>query len=176
MKPFSPGDGDWEKTLDHLFLQIYHFVKEEPELQELFGWKKFGRVRFNFFSSIESFQRSSSVLQIEKAQLVDKGGSYQILTTFKKPLGEQRQPISDRAPPPPRKPSSRPRPQKRPRTPPVELPEPSIHEVTPPPTPPPRQPPPTTVEPKDETVNETHTPRIYTEETVVRRDSSHNAF
>lgn len=46
-KPFSPGDGDWEKTLEHLFLQIYNFVKEEPELQELFGWKKFGRVRFS---------------------------------------------------------------------------------------------------------------------------------
>ena len=44
-KPFSPGNGNWKKTLEHLFLNIYNYVKDEQELRELFGWKKFGRVR-----------------------------------------------------------------------------------------------------------------------------------
>lgn len=43
-KPFSPGNGNWKKTLEHLFLNIYNYVKDEQELRELFGWKKFGRV------------------------------------------------------------------------------------------------------------------------------------
>ncbi len=43
-KPTSPGNGNWKKTLEHIFLNIYNYVKEEEELRELFGWKKFGRV------------------------------------------------------------------------------------------------------------------------------------
>ena len=26
-KPLSPGNGNWKKTLEHLFLNIYNFVK-----------------------------------------------------------------------------------------------------------------------------------------------------
>jgi hypothetical protein len=44
VKPTSPGDGNWKKTLEHIFLNIYNYVKDEQELRELFGWKKFGRV------------------------------------------------------------------------------------------------------------------------------------
>ena len=40
----SPGNGNWKKTLEHLFSNIYNLVKDEQELRELFGWKKFGRV------------------------------------------------------------------------------------------------------------------------------------
>ena len=43
-KALSPGNGDWKKTLDHLFLNIYNYVKNEQELREIFGRKKFGRV------------------------------------------------------------------------------------------------------------------------------------
>lgn len=68
-KPLSSGNGNWKRTMEHIFLNLYQFVKNEPQLRELFGWKIFGR--------------------IENACLIDKGGSYQILTTFKKPLGEQ---------------------------------------------------------------------------------------
>lgn len=104
-------------------------------------------------------------MKIETAKLIDKGGNYQILTTFKKPLGEQRP--HDEVRVPKRKPSSRPRPAPRPRTPPVDNHETSFHEVTAPTSPPPNKA--TTAEPNDETRNETHTPRIYTEEIVVRR-------
>ncbi|CAF2904300.1 unnamed protein product [Rotaria sp. Silwood2] len=138
-KPFSPGNGDWKKTLEHLFLNIYNYVKDEQELRELFGWKKFGR--------------------IETARLIDKGGNYQIVTTFKKPLGEQ---TSYEEPPPVRKPPPPRRPAKRIRTPPdtEERPARPTQIITPPPSPPlPRQ---------EESTQEAeqHTPRIYTEETV----------
>ena len=43
-KPMSLGNGDWKKTLEHIFSHIYNYVKDEEELCELFGWKKFGRV------------------------------------------------------------------------------------------------------------------------------------
>lgn len=43
-KATSPGNGDWKKTLEHIFSNIYNHVKDDPELQEQFGWKKFGRV------------------------------------------------------------------------------------------------------------------------------------
>jgi hypothetical protein len=45
-QPLSPGNGNWKKTLEHIFLNIYNYVKDEQELRELFGWKKFGRVIF----------------------------------------------------------------------------------------------------------------------------------
>ena len=43
-KPLSPGNGNWKRTMEHLFLNMYNFVKNEPQLRELFGWKIFGRV------------------------------------------------------------------------------------------------------------------------------------
>jgi len=49
-KPLSPGNGNWKKTLEHIFLNIYNFVKNEQELRELFGWKTFGRVFYLFIS------------------------------------------------------------------------------------------------------------------------------
>ncbi|CAF0755465.1 unnamed protein product [Rotaria sordida] len=138
-KPFSPGNGNWKKTLEHLFLNIYNYVKDEQELRELFGWKKFGR--------------------IETARLIDKGGNYQIVTTFKKPLGEQT-PYEE--PPPVREPPSQRRPPKRIRTPPdtEKRPVRPIQTITPPPSPPPGR--------QEESMQEEEqrTPRIYTEETV----------
>jgi hypothetical protein len=59
-KPLSPGNGNWKKTLEHLFLNIYNFVKNEQELRELFGWKKFGRV--TLFISL-SFIKHSFLFQ-----------------------------------------------------------------------------------------------------------------
>ncbi|CAF0825966.1 unnamed protein product [Adineta steineri] len=140
-KPFSPGNGNWKKTLEHLFLNIYNYVKDEQELQELFGWKKFGR--------------------IETARLIDKGSVYQIVTTFKKPLGEQ----TTYEEPPPRKPVPKKRPPKRTRTPPDNEDRPYRPvQVTPPPSPPPEHhDEPAHTEDKE---HEEHTPRIYTEETV----------
>jgi hypothetical protein len=44
LKEFSPGNGDWKKTLEHIFLNIYNHVKDDQQLRDLFGWKKFGRV------------------------------------------------------------------------------------------------------------------------------------
>jgi hypothetical protein len=61
-KPLSPGNGNWKKTLEHLFLNIYNFVKNEQELRELFGWKKFGRVIYSFFL----FFSSSNLLYVFK--------------------------------------------------------------------------------------------------------------
>jgi len=43
-KPLSPGNGNWKRTMEHVFLNFYQFVKNEPQLRELFGWKIFGRV------------------------------------------------------------------------------------------------------------------------------------
>jgi hypothetical protein len=40
----SLANGNWRKTLEHLFLNTYNYVKDEQELRELFGWKRFGRV------------------------------------------------------------------------------------------------------------------------------------
>ncbi|CAF0830960.1 unnamed protein product [Adineta ricciae] len=139
---FSSGNGNWKKTLEHLFLNIYNYVKDEPELREIFGWKKFGR--------------------IEMAQLTDKGGYYQIITRFKKPLGEQ---TTYEEPAPVKKPPPKRRPPKRIRTPPDSERE-SIppRDVTPPPTPPPP-----VSNKHDESMHEEHTdrtPRIYVEETV----------
>jgi hypothetical protein len=48
--PLSPGNGNWKKTLEHIFLNIYDFVKNERELREIFGWKQFGRVFYLFIS------------------------------------------------------------------------------------------------------------------------------
>jgi hypothetical protein len=161
-KPMSPGNGNWKKTLEHLFLNIYNYVKDEQELRELFGWKKFGRV-IQIHHSL-SHNILSFLSQIETARLIDKGGSYQIVTTFKKPLGEQ---STHEEPPPVRKPNPQRRPPKRIRTPPdaEEKPAPPRHTETPPPSPPPTPPP-----HHDDTMHEEekpHTPRIYTEETVV---------
>ncbi|CAF1191411.1 unnamed protein product [Rotaria magnacalcarata] len=110
IKPLSPGNGNWKKTLDHIFLNVYNYVKDERELREIFGWKTFGR--------------------IETIRLVDKGSTYQVLATFKKPLGQQT-PYEE--PPlllsvPNRKRSSKHRSKKRTRTPPdVEDERPSRH-------------------------------------------------
>ncbi|UJR35955.1 hypothetical protein I4U23_028696 [Adineta vaga] len=141
-KPVSPGNGNWKKTLEHLFLNIYNYVKDEQELRELFGWKKFGR--------------------IETAKLIDKGNTYQIITTFKKPLGEQ---STYEEPPPIQRPRPQRRPPKRNRTPPDTPPERPVRpvETTPPPTPPPIN------IHSDESINDKSTarsPRIYTEEIV----------
>ncbi|CAF3586615.1 unnamed protein product [Rotaria sordida] len=95
-KPLSPGNGNWKKTLEHLFLNIYNYVKDERELRELFGWKIFGR--------------------IETIRLIDKGNIYQVLATFKKSLGEQT--FHEGPPLPIRKRSSKRRSTKRIRTPP----------------------------------------------------------
>ncbi|CAF2947711.1 unnamed protein product [Rotaria sp. Silwood2] len=97
-KPLSPGNGNWKKTLEHLFLNIFNYVKDERELRELFGWKIFGR--------------------IETIRLIDKGNTYQVLSTFKKPLGEQTFHEEPPLPLPIRKRSSKRRSTKRIRTPP----------------------------------------------------------
>lgn len=47
-KPLTLGNGNWKKTLEHVFLNIYNYVKKEQELREIFGWKKFGRVYYLF--------------------------------------------------------------------------------------------------------------------------------
>ncbi|CAF0771349.1 unnamed protein product [Didymodactylos carnosus] len=151
-KPFSMGDGNWKKTLEHIFLNIYNYVKDEQELRELFGWKKFGR--------------------IESARLIDKGNTYQMMMNFKKPLGEStQQPTSQSQN---RKPSTR-RPIKRVRTPleeekPIRQPERRPQPITPPQTPPRFQSPPRSqsppVEQHNDSMRDDHQPRIYTEETV----------
>ncbi|CAF1231961.1 unnamed protein product [Rotaria sp. Silwood1] len=98
IKPLSPGNGNWKKTLEHLFLNIYNYVKDERELRELFGWKIFGR--------------------IETIRLIDKGNTYQVLTTFKKSLGEKTYYEQSPLPLPIRKRSSKHRSTKRIRIPP----------------------------------------------------------
>lgn len=84
-------------------------MKNEQELRELFGWKIFGRViPFDCFS----FNLSPSSFKIETTQLIDKGGTYQILTTFKKPLGDKH--VAYEEPPMPvRKPQTKHRTKKR---------------------------------------------------------------
>lgn len=103
---------------------------------------------------------------------MDKNGSYQIVTTFKKPLGEQ--PIRAEPSPPvraePSPPVRKPVPRRQP--PPKRIPTPPTRDETPvrqvtPVRPAERVVTPPPVRPTEPMQEEAHTPRIYTEETVV---------
>ena len=59
-----------------------------------------------------SFNLLFSLFKIETTRLIDKGGTYQILTTFKKPLGEK-QTSYEEPPMPVRKPQTKHRTKKR---------------------------------------------------------------
>lgn len=146
-KPLSAGNGNWKRTMEHIFLNLYQLVKNEPQLRELFGWKIFGRVL------VSAFLRSNILLlrffQIETACLIDKGGSYQILTTFKKPLGTQT--TVEESPVHIRKSHGKRRSKKRVRTPPPAEEEKSHR--------------------REKSIEEEKTPRIYTEEIEVRFES-----
>ena len=104
--------------------------------------------------------------------MIDKGGSFQLVTTFKKPLGEQTS-YEEPPPAPVRKPPKRVRtPPKRekPKRPPVPVTPPESRSPTPPPvsrSPSPPPPPPQKQKPVEK-VEEEHTPRIYVEELVVK--------
>jgi hypothetical protein len=93
--------------------------------------------------------------KIETARLIDKGGTYQILTTFKKPLGEQtfyEEPI--------RKSHSKHRQKKRTRPSPLDIEEEK----------PIRRAPVVPVHEEEDEEQEKRSPRIYTEEIEVREN------
>lgn len=87
--------------------------------------------------------------------MVDKGGKYQVVAAFRKAPGER---PTYQEPAPIRRPSNRERPPKRTLTPPES--DVSLAEEPPKPVIPPTR-------PEDSVHQEDHTPRIYTEETVV---------
>jgi hypothetical protein len=108
-------------------------------------------IHFSFFH-----QTFFSFSKIETARLIDKGGTYQILTTFKKPLGEQ---TSYEEPPVPiRKSHSKNRSKKRIRPPPSDIEEEK----------PIRRAPVVPMHEEEEEEQEKRSPRIYTEDIEVR--------
>ncbi|CAF4969803.1 unnamed protein product, partial [Rotaria socialis] len=109
-KPYSPANGDLEKTLEHIILNTYNYLTDDEELAGLFAWKKFG--------------------QIESARLIENAGNYQIVTTLRKHPDDRTIP---------KDPTPVPKPPKRIRTPPPRerIPIPTRKPETPPPSPPP---------------------------------------
>ncbi|CAM2705420.1 unnamed protein product [Rotaria socialis] len=112
-KPYSPANGDLEKTLEHIILNTYNYLTDDEELAGLFAWKKFG--------------------QIESARLIENAGNYQIVTTLRKHPDDRTIP---------KDPTPVPKPPKRIRTPPPRerIPIPTRKPETPPPSPPPPSP------------------------------------
>ncbi|CAF4219276.1 unnamed protein product, partial [Didymodactylos carnosus] len=66
--PFSMADGNWKKTLEHIFSNTYNYVKDDEELRESFGSKKFGRQRtmIQNLQFLEYNQQPTSELENKK--------------------------------------------------------------------------------------------------------------